>query len=72
MFCLFFELFFVIDPETLLNFQGSIVKRVYTFTCHASLPVAPFLYHKDEKDGKDEISGLHQNKDPKSLKIMVN
>ena len=39
------------------------------FTYHASLSVAPFLYHKDEKD---EICGVHQNEDPKPPKIMVN
>ena len=62
-------MFFVIGPKTLLNFQGGISKRISNFTYHVSLSVTPFLYHKDEKD---EICGLHQNKDPKALKIMIN
>ena len=53
----------------MLNFQGDIDKRVCIFTCHASLTVAPFMAHKDEKD---EICGVHQNKGFQSFKIMVN
>ena len=41
---------------------------MYTFTYHASLSIDPFLYHKDKKD---EICGVHQNKDPKPPKILV-
>ena len=44
----FFKLFFVIGPETLLKFQRGIVKRTHNFTYHASLSVAPFMYHNDE------------------------
>ena len=66
---IFYKFFFAIRPEILLNFQGGIVKKNCNFTYHASLSVAPFLYYKDEKD---EICGLHQNKDPKAPKIMIN
>ena len=66
---IFLEFLRVIGPEALLNFQGGIVKEVHIFTCYASLFVAPFMYHEDEKD---EICSLHQNKDPKLPKIMVN